>query len=92
MLKVNISGNDRPAVVRVGGETNILTAEVCAVIGTIYANMYRKSKPDAKAFRSTLLSVLADPDSPAWDVEMALRYSLAVIDEDELRRQMEAEE
>ena len=92
MLEVRIdSSKEKLGYVRAGGETDTLIADVAAVVGNVYANMCQADPEEARAFRWTLLAVLADPVSPVWDVQKVLGYRVVKIDEDELRKQMEGE-
>lgn len=92
MLEVHIdSSKGNLGHVRAVGETDTLIAEVAATVGIIYADMCQKDAKEAKGFRGTLLALFADPDSPVWDVQKALGYHVVKIDEEELRKQMEAE-
>lgn len=92
MLDVHIdSSKGNPGYVRSVGETDTLIAEVAAVVGNVYANMCQADAKEAREFRGTLLALLADPGSPVWDVQKALGIRVVKIDEDELRKQMEAE-
>lgn len=89
MLFVCMGSLQTPPIIDARGETDDLVAESSAVIGLIYANRLNNSTEEAKKFRSTLLSILADPDSPVWDAQMALGLRVENIDIDELRKQME---
>lgn len=92
MLEVRIGINkEKLWYVRAGGETDTLIAEVAAVVGNIYASMCQEDAEEARYFRRTLLALLADPGSTVWDVQKALGLRVVKIDEDELRKQMEAE-
>lgn len=92
MLEVRIGiSNEKPWYVRAGGETDTLIAEVAAAVVAIVYAMCQEDAEEAGKFRRTLLSLLADPDSPVWDVPEALGFRVVKIDEDELRKQMEAE-
>ena len=92
MLDVHIDiSKGNLGYVRAGGETETLIAEVAAVVGNIYANMCQADAEEAREFRGTLLALLVDPASPVWDVQKALGIRVVKIDEEELRKQMEAE-
>ncbi len=66
MLKVTIR-QGTPPYVEAEGETKVLAAECCAVIGGVYHQLKSMDEGAAQAFRACVMRLMTRPDSPLWE-------------------------
>lgn len=79
MLKINLGAENGPSVVMATGELG----DICAEIGMVIANLYKKMKQDAppaaKAFRSSMVRMIVDPESPVWNGELKAGFAMMSV-------------
>lgn len=61
--------DDQPKDLRTEGSVLDTMALITYLIGKVYSSMRRADPIAAKAFKSLLSKVVADPDSPVWNME-----------------------
>lgn len=69
MLKCKVNRAKHEIRVKARGTSHELAVETSAMIETIYQQIHKANPVEANNYKSKLIGVLLDPDSPVWKGE-----------------------
>lgn len=64
MLSIEVQNGN--AKIKASGSLKELTADIALIVSDIYSQLLQSNEDCAHVFRSAMIHVMADPDSPVW--------------------------